>query len=672
MESAENISSQDGVLKLLQGASAFALLPETVLREIGSVSCMQRFASGTTVIHEGEEGDAAYFIASGTVEVWVSGTGAPVATLGVGDLFGEFALLSLNQLRTASVVATTPLNLLRISAADFHRYCQDHPELRAQLDAAREKMEKTRFLKLAATPFSNLDNDRLQALIDCLQPLSLSAGSILLRQGELGDACYFVRSGKLEVILEAPGNAARQIAQAGPGSLIGEAALLTNAPRNATVCALESCKLLVLRRSELLSILGSDHVVGRGLQELLELRSRPCRRLGVEAYKRVTHSGENLTILKDRGRGVYYQLSPQGRFVWDRLDGAHTLRDLAREYLHEFHAFAPQVIMDVIAGLARGGFVDGVGSTLARNGAHASRMDRILETIRNILEYQASIGNVDDFFTRVYRGGVRVLYSVPAQLALAVLAVAGIIAFVMTSGTASHLISQTGPASLLLLFPASLVILLFHELGHAFTTKHFGREVLRVGIGWYWFGPVGFVDTSDMWLADRWPRIVVSLAGPYVGLLVGSAAALIAAATNGVWVIFFWQLALAAYSSTLINLNPLMELDGYYILSDYLEHPNLRPKAMAWVGRVIGNLVAGKAPTESNTIYILYSLGSIIFIAFMGYGTVLLYRVLLQNWLATFLSGALVAGIGWLFAAAIIFLMIAGVFADLRREIRKF
>lgn len=70
-----------------------------------------------------------------------------------------------------------------------------------------------------------------------------------------------------------------------------------------------------------------------------------------------------------------------------------------------------------------------------------------------------------------------------------------------------------------------------------------------MGIGWYWFGPVAYVDTSDMWLEGRWPRIAVSIAGPYANLVLGGLAALVA--------------------------------DGYHVLSDLLDRPNLRPRALA-------------------------------------------------------------------------------------------
>ena len=83
-------------------------------------------------------------------------------------------------------------------------------------------------------------------------------------------------------------------------------------------------------------------------------------------------------------------------------------------------------------------------------------------------------------------------------------------------------------ALLLCLIPALLAALALHEIGHGLTTEHYRREVRNAGIGWYWFGPVAFVDTSDMWTTGRWPRVAVSVAGPYTNLVLASVASLAA------------------------------------------------------------------------------------------------------------------------------------------------
>ena len=152
----------------------------------------------------------------------------------------------------------------------------------------------------------------------------------------------------------------RNLATLGPGSLFGEAALLTDAPRNATVRALDPCELLALHRSDLLEAVGEDRQMGDRMLELLRLRDRPRQAPGIQAHHRATATGETITTLKDPERGTYYRLSPGGWFVWQRLDGEHNLRDLTLEYLTEFQAFAPQAVAETVGGLAEAGFAEGV------------------------------------------------------------------------------------------------------------------------------------------------------------------------------------------------------------------------------------------------------------------------------------------------------------------------
>ena len=121
------------------------------------------------------------------------------------------------------------------------------------------------------------------------------------------------------------------------------------------------------------------------------------------------------------------------------------------------------------------------------------------------------------------------------------------------------------------------VATLVHEAGHAFTTKHYGRTVPYAGVGWYWFSPVAFVDTSDMWLGSRRQRMFVTAAGPCADLVVGAfPAALALALPTGPASAALWIFAVPFYLSFLINLNPLLEYDGYYFVADYLDRPNLR------------------------------------------------------------------------------------------------
>ena len=84
--------------------------------------------------------------------------------------------------------------------------------------------------------FQGLSDDELQRLMDMAEPVSLHAGEILIQQGEMGDSAYVVISGEFE-IQKQTGQSLIKIDVRNPGEVVGEMALLSSAPRNATVIA---------------------------------------------------------------------------------------------------------------------------------------------------------------------------------------------------------------------------------------------------------------------------------------------------------------------------------------------------------------------------------------------------------------------------------------------------
>jgi putative ABC transport system ATP-binding protein len=109
-----------------------------------------------------------------------------------------------------------------------------------------------------------------------LKRLSVPADEAIVWEGEPGEECYLLRRGRAEVVVEqGEGGGERSLATLGPGSLLGEAALLTDEPRNATVRTLEPCELLALGRADLLEAIGEDRPTGERMLELLRLRQKP-------------------------------------------------------------------------------------------------------------------------------------------------------------------------------------------------------------------------------------------------------------------------------------------------------------------------------------------------------------------------------------------------------------
>ncbi len=121
-----------------------------------------------------------------------------------------------------------------------------------------------------------------------------------------------------------------------------------------------------------------------------------------------------------------------------------------------------------------------------------------------------------------------------------------------------------------------------HEFGHAFACRRFGGEVHEMGIMLLVFIPTPYVDASSAWaFPSRWQRMFVGAAGMYTELFFAAIMAFVWKATGDP----FWQqvamnaMLVASVSTVLFNANPLLRYDGYYMLSDFLEIPNLQQKS---------------------------------------------------------------------------------------------
>lgn len=191
------------------------------------------------------------------------------------------------------------------------------------------------------------------------------------------------------------------------------------------------------------------------------------------------------------------------------------------------------------------------------------------------------------------------------------------------------------PANLPWLYLAMVIIKGIHELGHAFAVKRFGRlegvggEVHTIGIMLLVFTPLPYVDASSASaFRNKWHRVVVGAAGILVELAVASVAAVIWAATNpesAVHQVTFNMMFIASVSTLLFNGNPLLRFDGYFILSDLIEIPNLAQRSKdylsylvrryAWRVRNVRN--PAHTPGEKRW-FVFYGIASTIYRVFIS------------------------------------------------------
>src|SRR5262249_9990182 len=136
------------------------------------------------------------------------------------------------------------------------------------------------------------------------------------------------------------------------------------------------------------------------------------------------------------------------------------------------------------------------------------------------------------------------------------------------------------------------VVKVIHEFGHGLSCKAFGGEVHEMGALFLVFSPCLYCNVSDAWtLPDKWKRILISFAGIYVEFI------MIAPIATFIW----WNtpanpwinnvalniMIVCSVSTVVFNANPLMRYDGYYILADWLEIPNLRDRSNRYLQRLV-------------------------------------------------------------------------------------
>lgn len=179
---------------------------------------------------------------------------------------------------------------------------------------------------------------------------------------------------------------------------------------------------------------------------------------------------------------------------------------------------------------------------------------------------------------------IRFLYARPVLIGFACAFVIGLVNLHGYKDELKHTFSYFFNIQGMIIFGLMLfTVQLLHELGHALTCRHFNVKVPVMGITFIVLFPLPYTDTTDAWrLSERYKRLAIGCGGMAVELMLATIAMY-------VWMISgpgiiksmaFFMVTVTMISTILINLNPLMRFDGYYILSDLLGIENLQTRSM--------------------------------------------------------------------------------------------
>lgn len=321
--------------------------------------------------------------------------------------------------------------------------------------------------------------------------------------------------------------------------------------------------------------------------------------------------GETWYILQDHQTGRFHRLSPAANLFVCLLDGRRTVNAVWQTVCERFED-DPPTQDEIIRLLSQLHAADLLASAALPNldevaHRHDSQARKnLLMKLRNPMALRFPLFDPDRLLDATIPI-VRPLFTVVGFLLWLALIATGIaIAWLewpaLTGGLADRVLSAE---NVLIIFFAYPIVKFIHELGHAYATKVWGGEVHEVGVMFLVFIPIPYVDASaSSAFAEKWRRAVVGGAGIMVELALAAGALIFwSLAEPGIARAFAFNVVLIGSISTLFfNGNPLLRFDGYYVLADLIEVPNLGTRANKYLAYVTQRYGFGLHDTPSPTL----------------------------------------------------------------------
>jgi putative peptide zinc metalloprotease protein len=340
------------------------------------------------------------------------------------------------------------------------------------------------------------------------------------------------------------------------------------------------------------------------------------------------YRGELWYVLQDHASGRFHRFSPMAHFLIGGMNGQRTVDELWQSACQRFGDDAPS--QDEVIGLlaqlhAADVLLSGVPSDSGELNERTNRQDRQrrLSRWRSPLSVRIPIVDPDRLLARGLPL-VRWIFSpVGALLWLLLVGAAALQAAMhwseLTQDITDRVLALENLLLLALIFP---FVKLLHELGHAFAVKAWGGEVHEMGIMLLVFVPIPYVDASaaSAFRARR-RRVLVGAAGMMVELALAAIAMFVwlGAQPGPLRAVAFNTMLIAGVSTVLFNGNPLLRFDGYYILMDWLEIPNLASRANQYLGYLVRrygfglDLPGPDATAGEKRWFVPFAIGSFVY-----------------------------------------------------------
>lgn len=369
-----------------------------------------------------------------------------------------------------------------------------------------------------------------------------------------------------------------------------------------------------------------DHSTMSSDQRPVRLRARRDLVISQSIFQ-----GENSWVVKDPVGMKYFQLREPEHLALTMLDGSHSYRQIKNRLQDDFpeHKIRIEDVQQLVSSFHKNGLLitDASGQAAPlRQRRNKELKQKAIGLMSSIISLRFPGVDPERFLAWLYPKTKWMFSNVCTTINCIIVVCAAMLVLMNFSEFMRRMpeFQQFFGLNNLLFMGAILIVTKsIHELGHGLMCKHFGGECHEIGFMLLVLMPAMYCNTSDSWvLPNKWHRMAIGAAGMYVEVV-------IAAICTFVW----WNtqpgalhylclniMFLSGVSTILFNANPLLRYDGYYILSDFLEIPNLSQKSkMAMISKLrqwclgMKPIPARMLPKRKQTSFALYSIASFVY-----------------------------------------------------------
>jgi CRP-like cAMP-binding protein/Zn-dependent protease len=315
--------------------------------------------------------------------------------------------------------------------------------------------------------------------------------------------------------------------------------------------------------------------------------ARPRLAPDVEVKQFTLRWGNDYAMIANPREQLHYRLEPGEVELVRLMDGSRTVKEIVVERFRASGDLELSGVADLVRELHEGGFLSApfvdipAAVRRALDPVSVGRMKarQFVKTLS--IDWRGAHRLVAWF----YRRGLKWFFVPWVAAPVGVLAILGLAAFVSVYRRGEFSLGGADAvAATLLLLAMNYLLTFVHELAHALVLVRHGRRVKSAGFMIYFGSPAFFVESSDALMLERRQRIAQAFAGPYSELVIAGAASLVVWAFPGSpAAAILYKFALLNYFVIFLNLVPLLELDGYFILSDAIQVPDLRPRSLRFI-----------------------------------------------------------------------------------------